>query len=138
MTDQNIKTSFEDLLKPESEQEQYILKGQVLAMKFLGEIDEAMARQKLKKKELAKLVGTSPSYITQLFRGDRKPNWEMLVKMAEALNIEFHVTTREKYQRSQHIRIPEINGEWVYLNYDHVPKSSYDIKTGNDQFALAV
>jgi transcriptional regulator with XRE-family HTH domain len=138
MTDQEIKNAFDNLLLPKTEKETYQLKGQVLAMKFLGEIDEEMARQKMKKKELASQIGTSASYITQLFRGDKKPTWEILARMAEVLNMDFYVTTKEKHVRSHFARTLEMNGEWFFLHYDSAPKASYNVEIAKDQFALAV
>lgn len=56
---------------------------------FMVEVEKAMEMRGMTKKELATKVGTSASYITQLFRFDKMVNMEMLAKMKIALDIEF-------------------------------------------------
>ena len=65
-----------------------------LAYHFISLIDEEMIRQKMTKRELAQKVGTSPAYITQLFRADRMPNFKILAKMQEALGIRFEIRAK--------------------------------------------
>lgn len=60
-----------------------------------------MKDQNISKKELAQNVGTSASFITQLFRGDRRPNWSMLAKMSHVLKLEFKVMTDETMQEKE-------------------------------------
>src|SRR5690606_7842737 len=72
--------------------------AQIFIFQFLGHIDQAMKDQNISKKELAKNVGTSASFINQLFRGDKRPSWSMLAKMSQVLNLKFKVMTDEMIQ----------------------------------------
>ena len=77
----------------------------LLSFRFLSEIEKAMESHvdgALTKKELAQKVGTSPSYITQLFRGDRLINIPMLYKMLKAVEITIEITSRSS--REEQIR----------------------------------
>ncbi len=95
-----------------SVEEQLEHDAQMLAFQFLGRIDEAMIEQKLSKKDLAKKVGTSPSFITQLFRGDRKPSWNILVKMGKALNLDFRVNTNSEIEELIENTILDYHKKW--------------------------
>jgi transcriptional regulator with XRE-family HTH domain len=75
-----------------TEEKSIEIKASVLALQFLGLVDVRMNKMDITKKELADLIGTSVSYLTQLFRGDRKPSWEILAKMSLVLGLEFKVT----------------------------------------------
>ncbi|MBK7426268.1 MAG: helix-turn-helix transcriptional regulator [Saprospiraceae bacterium] len=69
-------------------------RASLLSLIFMSWIDNEMEKQNMSKKELALKVGTSASYITQLFRGDKKPNWNILAKMEDALGIEFSINIK--------------------------------------------
>jgi ribosome-binding protein aMBF1 (putative translation factor) len=114
MDKNDVQKAFADLVNFENQEEKHEHKTQLLAFKFLSEIDEAMEKQNMKKKELAKKVGTSPAYITQLFMGDRNPNFSIIQKMAEALDIEFYVNTKEKHLRQYYSPRADKDGMWVY------------------------
>ena len=89
------------------------LEAEVLAMTFLGEVDEEMERKNINKKQLAGLINTSSSYITQLFTGNRRPNFEILAKMADALDMEFVVTTKSKYDAI--LNNPKVIKQYVFV-----------------------
>jgi len=63
----------------------------MLAFNFLNELEKELDKKKIKRKELAKMVGTSPSYITQLFRGTTLPNLNILTAMGLAVGKQFDV-----------------------------------------------
>ncbi|NCW88573.1 MAG: XRE family transcriptional regulator, partial [Chitinophagia bacterium] len=46
-------------------------------------------KKKITRKLLAQLIGTSPSYLTQVFRGDKPLNFMTLAKIQKALNVSF-------------------------------------------------
>lgn len=116
-TKNEIQSAFDNLFET-SDEEKIERKADVLALSFLSEIDKAMSTLKINKKELAKEVGTSASYITQLFRGDRKPNWTMLAKMSEAVNIDFHVMTNKDYLENLYSPKGDSSGFWVYKPFE--------------------
>jgi len=91
-----IQEEFSNLLNPENKEQELDFKTHSLVLKFMSEIDEEMERQGIKKKDLAAKTGTSASYITQVFTATRLPNHAFIVRMADALGIDFEVTTKEK------------------------------------------
>lgn len=125
-TKENIQNSFNDLFNFDSKEDELALKEQLLIMKFLGELDEAMEESKMKKKSLAQEIGTSAAYITQLFTGNRKPNFSIITKMADSLGVEFEVTTKSKMQKQN--RTPRSDGEgfWIYRPFKGSKDKSED------------
>jgi transcriptional regulator with XRE-family HTH domain len=79
--------------------------------KFLDRIQEIADQKGLKKKDLAQKIGTSASYITQLYRGHKLLNLMTLAKFQRALDIEFEVSIKGTEQ----IPMKKENTE-VYLN----------------------
>jgi transcriptional regulator with XRE-family HTH domain len=94
----SINRKWDSLLGNMPQEDLVTFKADVLAMQFLGLIDLKMEQDKISKKELAQKIGTSASFITQLFRGDRKPNWNILAKISMELGLEFKVMTEEMIQ----------------------------------------
>lgn len=66
-----------------------------IAAQFLSKIQEVMSQQKMTRKELATKIGTSASWLTQVFRGDKLPSLETIVKLQRALNIEFDISLKD-------------------------------------------
>lgn len=75
-----VKTD-EDLLK----EDEFILMAN-----YLSEI-ERMGGE-MKRNVLAKKIGTSASYLTQVFRGDKPLNFYTIAKLQRALKVRFSVT----------------------------------------------
>jgi transcriptional regulator with XRE-family HTH domain len=84
---------YEDLLFFEDINEEDRHNATMIMFKFLSGIED-VSKDKLSRKKLAELIGTSPSYITQLFRGDKLLNLLTIAKFERVLNIEFVITPR--------------------------------------------
>src|SRR5450759_4016080 len=70
--------SFEDLSNSISEPDKIMIETRLLMYRFLSEIDKITSERGINRKELAKLAGTSASYITQLYQGKKIINLQML------------------------------------------------------------
>ena len=84
---------------------------------FLDIVERKREKLGWSRKELAKKVGTSASYITQLMRGDKLVNMLTLAKMQRALNIKFDISELVSYQEQTEDKkppIPDGRGFWVY------------------------
>jgi len=63
----------------------------VLAAQFLDIINKNIENRKITRKQLALQMGTSGSWLTQLFRGDKLPSLETIIQMAKILDISFEI-----------------------------------------------
>lgn len=90
----------------QTEAEKQENRASLLSLIFMSWIDNEMEKQNMSKKELALKVGTSASYITQLFRGDKKPNWNILAKMEDALGIEFSINIKSTRSQKDKLDLP--------------------------------
>ena len=92
MSKPEIKKSFADIFNNSSSQENIDHDTQMLMFRFLSEIERVAENQGInKRKDLADLVGVSAGYLTQLFRGNKKLNFETVAKFQKALNIVFEI-----------------------------------------------
>jgi AraC-like DNA-binding protein len=88
----NISKEFEDLFSFKDEKDELDYEAHMIMFRFLSELEEFHDSAKnLKKNELAAKLGVSPSYITQLFNGDKLLNFIMLAKIQKAFNITFEI-----------------------------------------------
>lgn len=90
----NINPAFEKLFSFKSQHEKNEHNAQMISFRILSEVEKICEDKKIRKKELAKMVGTSPSYITQLFRGTKQVNTEIMARFEEALGISFTITAK--------------------------------------------
>jgi predicted RNase H-like HicB family nuclease/ribosome-binding protein aMBF1 (putative translation factor) len=90
-----IQEAFQNLLEPASREEKLELETLMLSTKFLSEIERVCQNNNIRKKDLAGMIGTSPSFITQLFRGNKIVNLETIAKIQLALGISFDIKLAE-------------------------------------------
>lgn len=121
LTPEEIKASFDQFFESFSEEELQEQQARLLAFKFLSEVEKAMEKEGMNRKELAQEIGTSASYVTQLFRGDRLLNFNTLAKMVRALGLDFEIKdkSREKSVQEEiadllNMNIDKRPGYWVY------------------------
>ena len=91
LTSENIKKLtpiYQPTKAEELRDEENILTGG-----FVSEIQQNLEERKINRKDLAIQIGTSPSYLTQVFRGDKPLNFKTLAKIQKALNIRFEIQT---------------------------------------------
>lgn len=128
-----ILNAFNELFNNLSEQDKLDNEAKLIMFRFLDIVERKREKLGWSRKELAKKVGTSASYITQLMRGDKLVNMQTLAKMQKALDIKFEITEIISYQEQTEIKIPPIgdgNGAWVwkkfkrpdYENKGNIPK----------------
>jgi plasmid maintenance system antidote protein VapI len=91
-----IAPGFEKLFEFETADDANIHQSKIIMMKFLHEMEKSLGKQPLKKKELAAILGVSPSYVTQLYNGDKLINLEMIARIEQAFGIEFKVQAVRK------------------------------------------
>ena len=89
----NLSAEFEDLFAFQSKDEVIEHESKMIMFRFLSEL-EKLNDSPIKRKDLAKALDTSPSYITQLFRGDKLINLTMLAKIQDVFNITFEISAK--------------------------------------------
>lgn len=91
----NSKVSevLKDLAMPLSESEAFEIEKKILSARFLSEIQKQLEQISMKQKDFAKMMSVSPSYITQLFLGEKLVNIDFLAKAQKKLDMKFYVST---------------------------------------------
>lgn len=90
-----INPEFEDLFEFDSEQEELEYEAKCIMFRFLSAFESVLGKP-LKKKEIAGIIEKTPSYITQLFRGDKIINLLTLAKIEKEFNIVFTIQAQKK------------------------------------------
>src|SRR5690625_6162954 len=85
---EEIRNEFQKLFE-KSPEEQVEHRAQMLSYIFLSEAQKVMDRKGWTRKQLADEIGTSASYLTQLFRGDRLLNFKTVAKIEYALDLKY-------------------------------------------------
>jgi ribosome-binding protein aMBF1 (putative translation factor) len=96
---EEIRNEFQKLFE-KSPEEQVEHRAQLLSYIFLSEAQKAMDRRGWTRKQLADVIGTSASYLTQLFRGDRLLNFKTVAKIEGALDVRFEINVVELEESS--------------------------------------
>ncbi|WP_169312055.1 helix-turn-helix domain-containing protein [Fluviicola taffensis] len=86
-----LEEAFNDIFSFADEKDQLEIDAKILMAKFLSQIQETADEKGLKRNELASEIGTSASYLTQLFRGHKLMNLITAAKLQKALGIEFDI-----------------------------------------------
>ena len=111
-----IEKGFEDLFKENSETETSHDAEQIM-FRFLSEIERIVQEktgEKIKKKELAQALKTSPSYITQLFNGDKLINLITLAKLQDVFDVTFDIAAKPN-EEVYHKNTTEYGGKIIKL-----------------------
>ena len=90
-----VSSEFEDIFSFNSEEEELEHDAQMLTFKFLEELERCQVNNsKFKKKELANALDKSPSFISQLYSGEKLMNFNLLAKIQKAYNISFEIKAK--------------------------------------------
>jgi transcriptional regulator with XRE-family HTH domain len=116
---QEIKEAFDQIFNSFTEKEQNENDAKLIMFRFLSIIEEKCEALGLNRKQLAKKVGTSPSYITQLYRGDKLVNMLTLARFQKALDLEFEIVEKKSYEEKVKDYSPVSDGKgfWVYHKF---------------------
>jgi len=105
-----IQPEFEELFSFKSKEEELEHEAKLLMFRFLSELEKLNGDRPMKKKDLAIALGTSPSYVTQFFRGDKVINLSTLAKIEKAYNITFEI----RASQNEHAEVDksDLSGEF--------------------------
>jgi ribosome-binding protein aMBF1 (putative translation factor) len=96
-----LKARFDQIMAFESKEDRLEHDSKILMFKFLSLIEQEMSKSEMSKKELAALLNTSPSYVTQIFRGQKTINLLTLAKLQQIFEIEFKIVSEKVAGKSR-------------------------------------
>lgn len=86
--------SFNALFEEARKRDTYWTEAAIL--EFTAELSELMARSGKSRADLARELGTTPAYITKVFRGDVNFTIETMVRLSRALGGRLHIHIAEE------------------------------------------
>lgn len=101
MTTKSGISQLRDIFNKKDIQQEVEFETNMLALAFLSEIEKEADQQGIKRKELAAMVGTSASYITQIMRGNKVPNLKILTALGMAVGKKFDIKIVDCIQESK-------------------------------------
>ena len=90
-----IRRAFTEIVEPADEANALAMETRLLMYRFLSEVEKISEERGISRKELAQMIGTSPSFVTQLFQGTKTVNLTTLAKFQKALNFTFRIEAVE-------------------------------------------
>jgi len=87
----NIKDAYKVAFSTVDSKEDLEHDTKMIMYRFLSEVERISEEEGLNRKELAALIGISPSYLTQLFRGNKIINLQTIAKFQKAFNLTFEI-----------------------------------------------
>lgn len=104
----DVAKGFETLFEFDLKEAELEHEAKMIMFRFLSELERLHENQPLAKKSIAESIGTSPSFITQIFQGDKLINLMTLAKLQEAYNFTFEIKAVPKAELkfSQQTLIP--------------------------------
>lgn len=103
-----MSNPWKELFDSLSEEDKLHNEALILSARFLEIVQDALDEQGLSRKDLAERMGVSPSYLTQLFRGNRLLNMKAVVQMETALGMKFHVSQKLEAHKWSDIALKQI------------------------------
>jgi transcriptional regulator with XRE-family HTH domain len=89
-----IASEYQNLFEFKSNEEEIEHEAKMIMFRFISELEKVFHDKPIKKKDLAKFIGTSASFITQLYNGDKITNLYTLAKIQRAYNITFEISAK--------------------------------------------
>lgn len=109
-----INPEFEDLFSFKTNEERIEHKAQMISYRILSEVEKLCEEKKMKKADLAKKVGTSKSYITQLFRGSKQVNTWIMAKFEDALDVSFNIKIQLNDESNEQFLAKQLPADFFY------------------------
>lgn len=120
---QNLDLAFDSLF--DNQEVDYDTAAKVLASKVLSEISVITDKNKINRKNVAELIGTSASYLTQLYRGTKLLNFTTLAKLQDKLDLDFEIRIKQNEYINSDI-------DFNYCNY------TKEVKHGSKELSWSI
>ncbi len=113
-----INEEYLDLFAFKSKNEEIEHNAQMISYRILSEVEKACDEKNINKKELAAMVGSSASYITQLFRGAKHVNMDMMARFEEVLEFGFEIKVKHNAESHSDFVFNQVNNLGI-KRYQH-------------------
>lgn len=114
-----VQGAFDELFNNFSDEELLEQEGRMIGFAFLSEVEHVLDARSMSRKELAKAMGLSGSFLTQLFTGDKPLSDKHKAMFQRALGIRFSVSAQEDaaYKVEPEFTFPEVksNAPWAVI-----------------------
>jgi ribosome-binding protein aMBF1 (putative translation factor) len=100
--------------------------ARLIMYRFLSEVERVCENENINRKQLAQKIGTSASFITQLYQGSKTINLETIAKLQKALNIVFDIKVNDNQALvfKKNVEVIEVKRAINYQSYFIVDKSN--------------
>ena len=143
----SINPNYEHLFSFSDDEERIVHNAQMISYNILSEVERLCIEKKIKKKDLAELMGISRSYITQLFTGKKSINTYTMAKFEDILNMRFEIRLKLNDESYEDFFCKQIDtdlftkrkfsskqGSWFYCPHKEKTESMIkELKTENKQ-----
>lgn len=85
------KERVKNILSFKNDDEKINFEAEIIHIEIINQILQLMEKEGISKSDLADILGTSKSYITQLFNGDKILNLRLLAKLQRVFKIKFKI-----------------------------------------------
>lgn len=85
----NGLNKLNQMLEFKSSKEKAKLEEELLSLKFIATIEELLEQNDVNRSDLANILDSSKSYVSQVFSGDKMLNIRILARIQRALNVSF-------------------------------------------------
>lgn len=101
--------SFKELFASAKKTDAYWVEKAIL--QFTMDLYAEMEKQRKSKSDLAALLGTSPAYITKVFRGNANFTIESMIKLTRALDCHLDIKVTHNDHRKSWVHVPHFSQE---------------------------
>jgi len=115
-----IKNAFDKLSDQLSDKDKLENDASLLMFRFLSIVEGKCKERGLNKKDLAKRLGVSASYISQIYNGSKFVNMITLAKIQKELDLKFEISEKKSYEETitDYTPISDGKGFWVYHKFE--------------------
>jgi len=125
MNKENLNEKLNSLMSM-SEEDKLDVDKRVLSSRFLSEIQKHLDEEGILRKDFANKIGTSPSFITQLFSGNKVVSMEFLAKAQKELGINFYISTIDTMNNTSDLRVINMG----ITNFLNLESDYYELNKG--------
>ena len=121
---EEIRKAFENLLEFKTPEEELEHRAKMIMFRILSEVEKLAENRKMTRKDLAREIGTSASYITQLYRGNKLLNLSTIARFEKLFNITFSIKALPDKVSENQFEIPHQLRQEKKVTRIHTPLSS--------------